>query len=185
MKAQFLLVLLCICVMSTPDAHAARTSEKIHSAVQGCPRDSLPTARLSGSSDLLALRAFLRFLGQADGICLMRIANITSPPGFWSGYIEAIQTVSYVLLEVIERREDWNVPDHIDVRFLVLQGSPWIDPDEPRLRRDMFASGKTHLVLFLPQNVFDERGARLAYAKRMGSVVVYEWALSRATPGGN
>lgn len=94
------------------------------------------------SEDYEKLRRLAR---EAELVVFAEIAEVRPSLNFWTGAIRSIQSVDYRVIEVLKGNLKY---DELRLEFLLLQGSPFVDPFEPHLLSEVFKPG-TRQVHFL------------------------------------
>jgi hypothetical protein len=92
--------------------------------------------------DQKALRQFAR---DAELVVVAEISEVRPSLNFWSGFVRSTQSVDYRAIEVL--KGNLNHPE-LRLEFLLIQGSPFVDPFEPHLLSEVFKPG-TRQVHFL------------------------------------
>lgn len=97
-----------------------------------------------GKPELLNLDALIK---QSSVILIGEVEEIGPSPGFWSGYVQFSQTVKYKKVNVL-KGEISN--QGFVVHHLIYTGSPVVQENQPKLKKDFFVKGKK-LILFVDQ----------------------------------
>ncbi len=160
MRLPYVCALLCL---------LAATATTANTVVLAQDASSPPTGHIDN------IASFARFLRAADGVYVADVVRVGPSPGFWSGYIKAFQTVHYRLTETVVEHPHWDVPQELDIQFLIVQPSPWVQKDTPALRPDVFEEGARHLVLFLSLDYFADGDEHHALVNDSTSAVVFKW----------
>lgn len=88
------------------------------------------------------------YVQASDVILIAEVAEVQSPPNFWSGTAPAIQKVKYKVEKVLKG----NISEReVVVEHYVVKNSSTADTDYPQLSQKLFTVG-THFILLLKTN---------------------------------
>jgi len=94
-----------------------------------------------------AAPAFVRAARAAGAVFEARVVDVGPPPGFWSGFAVAFQSVTYRITKIYgDRDHRLRVGKQVTVQHWIVAESDTAD-SEPRLRPDLVHVGATMIVL--------------------------------------
>lgn len=93
-------------------------------------------------------RADKLLVKRADLVTTAEVIEVYSSPGFWSGFLPALQKVKYKIVKTLKGKTDRT---EIIVAHYVVKNSKTADLNDPELSPVLFSKGNT-LMLFLKKN---------------------------------
>jgi hypothetical protein len=151
-------------LIALPDPSRAQ-----HGDANPTPRLDLAQSATSGS-----IVAILRLASDAEHLFVAEVVEVQPSPGFWTGTVKAVQRVRYRVVDTLGGDADWSPGASLQVDFLIIERSPWVQENQPKLRADLFRPGARHVVFVLPRNYFAADGLTWAFVGEDASIVVLE-----------